>query len=203
MPNCVRARQSEALTSEELEKGTISILTALRGKYQDIDGEIERVSCDFTKVKCAANFDEAGKRILQNLEHASKQNQGTMEVRKQTRYETNAGRIRRGVSIFVTFSPDEKHNVLMLRLRRSGKNKMYGQRQEPPMDNDYLDLKTSVEDIGQWLPKYDDRRAIVARDPLASVDGFHVLIRLVCEYIFWIARVPQLPRLQPWRLRRR
>ena len=136
-----------------------------------------------------------------------------MEVRKEMRYETNAGRICRGASIFVTFSLDEKHNVLMLRLNRARHNgpihkldsqlKKYGQRQEPPMDNDYLELKTSVEEIGQWLPKYDDRRAIVARDPLASVDGFHVLIRLVCEYIFWIARVPQLPRLQPWRLRRR
>ena len=74
---------------------------------------------DFTKVKYAAGLSEAGSRILQNLEHTSRQILGTQEVRKLMRCDTHAGRIRRGVPIFVTWSPDEKHSVLMLRLSRS------------------------------------------------------------------------------------
>ena len=77
---------------------------------------------DFTKVMFAVHLNEAGKRLLRNFEHTSRQLKGTMEVRKLMRYETNAGRIRRGVPIFITFSPDEKHNVLMLRLHRSRQN---------------------------------------------------------------------------------
>ena len=89
------------------------------GKYTDLNGKVKKVNGDFTKVKYATNVNEAGKRLLKNLEHTTRQVKGTMEVRKMMRFEANAGRIRRGVPIFVTFSPDEKHNVLMLRLHRS------------------------------------------------------------------------------------
>jgi hypothetical protein len=117
-----------------------------------------------------------------------------MEVRKLMRYETNAGRVRRGVPIFVTFSPDEKHNTLMIRLHRSrrndpihkldGPNRRFGARGEPPIDNDYVDMEVSCEQMLQWLPSYDERRAILSRDGLASVEGFKITILIVCEYIF-------------------
>ena len=60
------------------------------------------------------------------------------------RYDTNAGRVRRGVPIFVTFSPDEKHKFLMLRLHGSrsndpirqldSRNTAFGGRAMPDMD---------------------------------------------------------------------
>ena len=46
---------------------------------------------DFTKVKYATTLNEAGKRLLQNLEHTSRQLKGTMEVRKLMRYEPMLG----------------------------------------------------------------------------------------------------------------
>ena len=141
-----RADGSKGFTADELETGAISICQALDGKYKDLDGRLKKVNGDFTKVRYAANLNEAGKRLLLNLEHTSRQLKGTMEVRKLMRYETNAGRIRRGVPIFVTFSPDEKHNILMIRLHRSrandpihkldGSNKRFGARKAPPIDND-------------------------------------------------------------------
>ena len=107
-----RSDGSKGFTAAELEAGAISICQALDGKYKDLDGRMKSVNGDFTKVRYAPKLNEAGKRLLQNLEHTSRQLKGTMEVRKLMRYETNAGRIRRGAPIFVTFSPDEKHNVL-------------------------------------------------------------------------------------------
>ena len=90
-------------TPEELQNGAISICQALDGKYKDSHGKYK--DSDGTKVKYALNINDAGKRLLQNLSHTTRQVKGTMEVRKLMRYETNAGRIRRGVSIFVTWSP--------------------------------------------------------------------------------------------------
>ena len=90
-------------TSEELEAGAISICQALDGKYKDLDGKFKKVNGDFTKVRFASNLNEAGRRLLQNLADSTRQIKGTMEVRKLMRFETNAGRVRRGVSIFITF----------------------------------------------------------------------------------------------------
>jgi len=166
----------------------------LDGKYKDLDGKVKKVNGDFTKVRFAVNLNEAGKRLLQNLEHTSRQLKGTMEVRKLMRYGTNAGRIRRGVPQLVIFSPDEEHNTLMIRLHRSRvhdpihnldhENKRFGARKEPPIDKDYVEMNVSCEQMLQWLPSYDERRAILSRDGLASVEGFKITILIVCEYIF-------------------
>ena len=122
----------------------------------------KKVNGDFTKVKYALHLNEAGKRLLQNLEHTSGLLKGTMEVRRRMRYETNAGRSRRGVPIFVTFSPNEKHNVLMLRLHRSRvrdpihkldkENQRYGERLQPSLDKDNLDMNIAVDEMREWLP---------------------------------------------------
>ena len=188
-----RSDGSMGFTAAELEAGAISICQALDGKYKEMNGTLKRVNGDFTKVRYATTLNEAGKRMLQNVEHASKQLKGTMEVRKLMRYETNAGRVRRGVPIFITFSPDEKQNVLMLRLHRSRardpirqldvENARFGNRLEPSVDEDFT-THISVEELLQCLPSYDNRRAIIARDGLASVEGFRLIVLLTCEYIF-------------------
>ena len=142
---------SNGFTAEELEPGAISICQGLDGKYIDMNGKVKKVNGDFAKVKYASNLNEAGRRLLKNLEHTTRQIKGTMEVRKMMRYETNAGRVRRGVPIFVTWSPDEKNNVLILRLHRSRRNdpiheldkenKKFGARAMPNMDQDFVEMK--------------------------------------------------------------
>ena len=79
-------------------------------------GKRHIVGGDWTKVRFVKGLPRAAQRLVQNVEHASRQLPGTHQVRKLMRFATHAGRIRRGVPIFVTFSPDEKHNLLMLRL---------------------------------------------------------------------------------------
>ena len=126
-----------------------------------------------------------------------------MEVRKMMRFDTHAGRIRRGAPIFVTWSPDEKHNVLMIRMHRARANdpihtldhklKRFGQRLQPSMGQDYVTMAIPAEDMEKWLPNYDDRRAILARDGLASVDGFRTGILLVCEFLWGLRVCPMCP----------
>ena len=110
------------------------------------------------------------------------------------RYDTHAGCSRRGVPIFVTWSPAEKHNVLMLRLSRSRASdpvnefdvlsQKYGALDQPSVDCDYVGLGFSLEDMMDWLPDYDDRRTLLARDGLGSVEGFRLSILLVYEHLF-------------------
>ena len=57
-------------------------------------GRIKKVKGDITKVKYARELTAAARRILQNLEHVTRNIPGTMEVRRLMRYDTHAGRIR-------------------------------------------------------------------------------------------------------------
>ena len=82
----------------------------------------------------------------------------------------------------------------MIRLHRSRRNdpihkldeanKRFGARHWPPTDKDYVQMGISAQEMLEWLPSYDERRAILSRDGLSSVDGFRISVLLVCEYIF-------------------
>ena len=60
---------------------------------------------------------------------------------------------------------------------------MCGDRDFPPLDED-IEFPIHVERVTRALPSWHQRRALLARDPLASVDGFHVLLPLLLEDIF-------------------
>ena len=72
-----------------------------------------------TKLCHVPGLTEAAKRLLQNIEHVSRKITGTQEIRRLMRFDLQGYRVRYGVPIFVTFSPDEPNNVLMLRLSRT------------------------------------------------------------------------------------
>ena len=201
--NVRRADGTRGFTSDELEAGAISICQALDGKYKDLSGRMRKVNGDFTKVKYATTLNEAGSRLLQNLEHTGRQLKGTMEVRKKMRFETNGGRIQMGTSLFITFSPDEKHNVLMLRMHRSRgadpihqlepAGRKWGERLQPLINQDFVEQTYTLEEISSWMPQYDQRRAILSRDALASVEGFKLSILLVCEFVFGLRVCAKCP----------
>ena len=86
----------------------------------------------------------------------------------------------------------------MLRLSRCRQNdpvfadgrddvgKRVAQRREPPLGQDFTDdvfLRVPIADLQQWLPDYDERQTILARDALASVDGFRVACSVTYEYL--------------------
>ena len=188
--------ERHGFTAQELEEGAISICRALDGEYRDVNNPAKRhkINGDLTKVRWATCLTDAGRKLLQNLEHVSSQIPGTMEIRKMMRFATHAGRITKGVPIFITWSPDEKHNTLMLRLSRSRRKDplnsldevgaKFGELYEPNITNDDFFLRLQERDILDYLPTYDDRRAILARDSLASVEGFRLSILITCEYLF-------------------
>ena len=95
------------------------ICKALYGKYTAANGKLMEVRGDMTKLRFVPGLSAAAKRLLQNIEHTSRKLPGTQETRRLMRFDTHAYRVRYGVSLFVTFSPDESHNLLMLRMSRT------------------------------------------------------------------------------------
>ena len=105
------------VTAQDLEAASIAIVKALRGTYVSPgDGKKMPVNGDLTKLKYVPGMSPVARRILSNAEATTRKMSGTQETRRQMRFDTNALRVKYGVPIFVTFSPDEKHNLLMLRL---------------------------------------------------------------------------------------
>ena len=100
-----------------MEQGALEICKALYGTYQ-VNGRAMPVNGDMTKVKNVV-LSPGARTLLNNIEHVSKKQPGTQEVRRHMRFETNAHRVRYGVPIFVTFTPDEGHNRIMLRMSRT------------------------------------------------------------------------------------
>ncbi len=50
--------------------------------------------------------------------------------------------------------------------------------------NDDVVMGILVRDILQHVLSYDERRLLLARDPLCAVDGFRVLVALTHEHLF-------------------
>ena len=124
------------------------------------------------------------------------------------RFDTHANRVRYGVSIFVTYTPNEAQNMVMLRVSRTRRNdpvfaeghdapgqSLCGRRQ-PPLGRELDDeavFGVSVDALSQSLPSHDQRRAILSRDPLASADGFRVLCAVTTEHLFGVRNCPDCP----------
>ena len=96
-------------------------MNALWGSYSTPSGK-QKVNGDLTKVRWVEGLSPAAYRLLQNIEHSSRTLPGTQEARRLMRFDTQALRVLFGVPVFVTFSPDESHSLLMIRFARVREN---------------------------------------------------------------------------------
>ena len=191
-----KADDDRDITAAEWERGAQEICKALGGSYEDGDGRKRSVGGDMTKVRYVPTLSPAAKRLLQHIEHTSRKVPGTQETRRMMRFDTHVNRVRYGVSIFVTYTPNEAQNMVMLRLSRTRLNdpvfaeghdapgKSLCGRRQPPLGrelNDNVVFGVSVDNLSQALPSHDQRRAILSCDPLASADGFRVVCAVTTE----------------------
>eukprot|EP00435_Cladocopium_sp_Y103_P052258 s774_g16.t1 len=178
-----------ALTSVDIEAGAVQLVKALDGTYCDSRGKMRAVKGDVSRLPYVKNLRPAARKLLQNMRHTARAVPGTQEARRQMRFEISAMRIRYGVPLFITVSPDEAHQWLFVRMARTRASDPVrnafpcqewtsGDRDFPPLDDDIL-FPIHVERL-----RWQQRRRLLARDPLASVDGFHVLLRLLLRHMF-------------------
>ena len=197
-------KQYRTLTAQDIEEGAVHLVRALNGQYIDVNGKPRAVNGDISKLQYVRNLTPAARKLLGNMRHAARRLPGTQEARRQMRFEIEAMRIRYGVPLFVTFSPDESHQLMYIRMARTRaadpvpaasvwQEWTCGDRNFPPLD-DNRTLPVSVEQVRRMLPTWEQRRKVLARDPLASVDGFNVLSLLLLKYLFGVNVCPQCPR---------
>ena len=183
-------------TPKELENAACEICNAMFGEYRDEKGRRQKVEGDLAKVRNLRSLSEPARRILNRVHTVAQTIEGTNEVRTLMRYDTHAFRIAHGVPLFVTLSPDEPPNLLMIRFSRARQHdpavngagtefiKRMGKIDEPCLDEQIG--KLTLDELKDRVPDGDLRRVLISRDALACVDAFRTIVQLVLEHIFGV-----------------
>ena len=184
-------------TGRHVEAAAQQLLLALKGAYIDVNGQPRPVKGDVAKLRYVQGLKPMARKLLNNMRHTAQGLPGTQEARKRMRFEIQAMRIRYGVPLFVTFTPDEAHQLLfvrMTRVRSCDPVRAASITQDFPageMFFPHLGLQDAVA-TGPFeheftLPmSWAERREVLARDPLAAVDGFRVLTHLMLKHLFGV-----------------
>eukprot|EP00438_Fugacium_kawagutii_P006753 Skav200266 [mRNA] locus=scaffold4437:38715:48406:+ [translate_table: standard] len=190
-------------TGKHVEAGAKQLLSALKGTYIDVQGKPRAVKGDISKLQYVQGLKPMARKLLRNMRHTAQGLPGTQEARRRMRFEIQAMRIRYGVPLFVTFTPDESHQLLFVRLARVRANdpvRAAGMMQDfPAGDANYPSLNGTPDGSTPFertfaLPlAWAERREIMARDPLAAVDGFRVLMLLMLKHLFGVRCCPRCP----------
>ena len=199
----------KTVTAADLQDAAIAIAKALNGSYTDPNGKVLQVNGDMTKVRYSKEVAQnpVAKKLLMNIEHTTRKIPGTQETRKLMRYDTNAHRQRYGLPIFVTFSPDEAHNLLMIRFSRTRTKDpvnlspdeddchVFGLRNQPCVNQNEEQLSWALDmrNLAKYIPNWKERRRILARDSLASVEGFRNVVLSTCRHLFGMRVCPKCP----------
>ncbi|CAE7878855.1 pfh1, partial [Symbiodinium necroappetens] len=170
------------------------------GQYRDINGDLKPVGGVLSRLHFVDGLSDMANKVLNNCEARTRHIPGTHEVRTTMRHQTHSYRVSHGLSVFVTFSPSERDSALMLRLarvRRTDPSLIHdGSRSLQAKDKPALDVeffRLSPEALAAELPPYDERRAALARDPLACLEGFRTLVLLTLRHIFGVRFCPRCP----------
>ena len=190
-------------TGQHLEAAAKQLLQALHGTYVDVSGCPRAVKGDVSKLRFVRGLKPMARKFLNNMRHTAQGLPGTQEARKRMRFEIQAMRIKYGVPLFITFTPDEAHQLLFIRMsrvRQCDPVRVTSVQQDfpagdinfPPLAE--LGSTTSPFESQIVLPmSWADRREILARDPLAAVDGFRVLTHLMLKHLFGVRTCPMCP----------
>eukprot|EP00435_Cladocopium_sp_Y103_P012504 s3008_g3.t1 len=105
-------------TGKHVEEAAQQLLKTLKGSYVDVTGQPRPVKGDVSKLRYVPGLKPMARKLLTNMRHTAQGLPGTQEARKRMRFEIQAMRIRYGVPLFVTYTPDEAHQLLYVRMTR-------------------------------------------------------------------------------------
>ena len=174
------------------------------------------VAGDLTKVKHVEEIknDRVATRMLSSLRASFERIEGSQEIRFQLRRVIDAYRVYYGQPIMVTFSPDERLNILVARFHRVRKSdtcfkgkvasdlERWCQLDSPSLVRATME-ELSDENLGSIgipfskfedaLPGLKDRKRIAARDPLACVYAFNMMCTMFLCAILGVRVCPNCP----------
>lgn len=194
IPRLRQVEGGEEVTAVHVKEAAEEISRALSLQYRGLDGLLRPVAGDLNKVAFVPGLSKLSLQLLQQALHLIGQVPGTTGVRTLMRYRAKSMQVAYGTApIFVTISPGEKHNYLMLRLARWS-------RRDPAVEHDQVLREVG----GREYPKadtgkvvsFEERRRILALKPVAAAMGFKVQIMLLLRHVFGLRMCPFCPACQ-------
>ena len=178
----------DSITTFDVAQAAEGIVRALRGSYTAPNGQKRPVNGDISKAMYSTQLSPLGRRLLYSVSAITKDIPGTHEVRRRARSITNSVRTQYGLPTFITLSPDECHNAIMLRLVRVRRNDPavqhnpevmlpWVERLQPPLVG--WDEKEPSQ-----LPSYEVRRRLLTNSAISAADGFKIHFLALVKYIF-------------------
>ena len=183
-----------AVTAEHVCAAACEISEALRGNYLSSDGHSRPVAGNLGKVALVPGLSSLSQRLLRQVQYSIRRIPGTTGVRSLMRHRAQAMQLYYGTPLFVTLSPAEKHNWIMLKLARWRMEDPAVQ-QDPALQK--VAARTAPEaGTSETWPTFEERRKILALKPSAAVIGFRVHVQLLLQGIFGLRTCLFCPQCQ-------
>jgi hypothetical protein len=202
-------RGAAAVSSDEnIAEAATRIYDLLwQGEYLGPGGKRLPVRGDISKILQIVGLTSTQKAMLQNYQFMSSRLPGTRQIRRSINHLVFSSRVVYGCPIFMTVTPSERHSGLAIRLSRYrrtdpgitssaqdflpwiGHNRpslmaaSRGLQKQPDEEEELVDL-----------PDYDLRRLMTARDPLAALNAFWVVIKVVLPLLYGLRMCPDCPK---------
>ena len=202
---------------DEMEAAVKSIYEGLDSTYTAPGGAKMPVKGDLSKLHKCGTLTDAALQMVSGMDATLRNMEGTQQARSIMRGMLQSFAVFYGTAIMVTISPNEKHCMLMLRFHRVRTSDPFNEDpSRAEQSNDFTrrwgDLEqpefihrhwinspedqcvnVTMEDLANLIPDFDERRRILARDPLACVLGFRTLIQILLSTLFGVKVCPQCP----------
>jgi hypothetical protein len=180
------------------------IVEGLRGHYLTPGGVRKEVKGDMQHLHSLdPPLSSLAKTFLRSFQATNRNIEGTQEIRTMMRKDGEAFAVMYGGNVFITISPNERQNALMIRCARSLRSDPMRKYDDDfakwtNIDTPSLEIKhhASLDDertvnvpiqaILGALPDMQSQQALLAKDPLASVYGFHILVRITLRALFGV-----------------
>lgn len=200
------AAEGSSYSAADFATAAENISMCLAGTFITASGIKLKVNGDLRKLRTALKLEPPlsplAKRMLDSFQATCKRIEGTQEVRSMMRHELNGYRVYLGRPIMVTMSPNERHNALMIkfsRVRRSDPmstaevHGLWGSLTKPELIETEEVGEVNFAAFASMIPESDERRSILAKDPLASVYGFRMLCKIMLKTLFGVRVCPNCP----------
>ena len=169
--DCVQATPTASWV--EAAKGLYSKLRS--GTYLTASGQYKPIHFDTRKLPYAKGLTSEEHHLLQDVRSMQRNMPGTIESRRRIGRFLFGARVELGEPLFITISPTSHHNALYIKFSRYRQadpgSTVFGKRTCPEI--------WESANATMFVPPYDTRRQLTARDPWAVVLSFQTIVRCI------------------------
>ena len=169
--DCVQATPTASWV--EAAKGLYSKLRS--GTYLTASGQYKPIHFDTRKLPYAKGLTSEEHHLLQDVRSMQRNMPGTIESRRRIGRFLFGARVELGEPLFITISPTSRHNALYIKFSRYRQadpgSTVFGKRTCPEI--------WESANATMFVPPYDTRRQLTARDPWAVVLSFQTIVRCI------------------------